>query len=68
MSSDSVLATCSRLFRRHDRTMQSVAALLRQARALVARSHERIDSRGALLPREKDARGGIVPPGDGDAA
>jgi hypothetical protein len=68
MSSESVLATCSRLFRRHDRTMQSVAVLLRQARTLVARSQERLDGRGALLARKKEARRVIVQPRDQDPA
>ena len=53
MSSDDVLDSCRRLFHRRDRSMQSIAALLRKARALTARSRERID--GSAGPPEKPA-------------
>lgn len=56
MSSDEILASCRDLFRRHDRSMQSVAELLRRAHVLTTRSHERLDGRVEALG--KDARRG----------
>jgi hypothetical protein len=60
MSSDDVLASCRRLFRRHDHSMQAVAELLSKARALMALSRDRLDSSAESLGKE-GCRGGARP-------
>src|SRR5215470_3570095 len=43
MSSDETLASCRKLFRLHDRSMETVMVLLRRARHLTATSRSRLD-------------------------